>query len=252
MQLKHPLREVDANNRNFRHGYRSFSWPAGVKQRYAAGGGIHAIKIRRSLAQDLIGLAKLPVLPFKGLQLRAHVSLTPGSRLIPSRPPSSSIRSASGRCSRSCLQSTGSPPIATGAGLVLQNHPHGTLAHLRRKLVRRLVRHGPILSRVGASGKPGAVQTDFTYLKIAGWRWYYLSSVLDDFSRFIVAWKLCTTMTAQDVTATLDLALAASGLDRMTVVHRPRLLSDNGSSYVAVDLTKWLDRKNMEHVLGAP
>ena len=76
--------------------------------------------------------------------------------------------------------------------------------------------------------------------------------MLDDFSRFIVAWKLCTTMTAQDVTATLDMALAASGLDRMTVVHRPRLLSDNGSSYVAVDLAKWLEGKNMEHVRGAP
>ena len=56
-------------------------------------------------------------------------------------------------------------------------------------------------------------QTDFTYLKITGWGWYYLSTVLDDFSRFIVAWKLCATMKAQDVTATLDLALAASGLD---------------------------------------
>jgi putative transposase len=95
-------------------------------------------------------------------------------------------------------------------------------------------------------------QTDFTYLKIVGWGWYNLSSVLDDFSRFIVAWKLCTTMTAQDVTATLDMALTASGLDRMTVVHRPRLLSDNGSSYVAADLAKWLDGKNMEHVRGAP
>jgi putative transposase len=71
-------------------------------------------------------------------------------------------------------------------------------------------------------------QTDFTYLKITGWGWSYLSTVLDDFSRFIVAWKLCATMKAQDVTATLDLALAASGLDQMTVVHRPRLLSDNG------------------------
>ena len=76
-------------------------------------------------------------------------------------------------------------------------------------------------------------QTDFTYLKITGWGWYYLSTVLDDFSRFIVAWKLCATMKAKDVTATLDLALAASGLDQMTVVHRPRLLSDNGASYVA-------------------
>ena len=66
-------------------------------------------------------------------------------------------------------------------------------------------------------------QTDFTYLKITGWGWHYLSTVLDDFSRFIVAWKLCATMKAQDVTATLDLALVASGLDQMTVVHRPRL-----------------------------
>ena len=47
-------------------------------------------------------------------------------------------------------------------------------------------------------------QTDFTYLKVTGWGWYYLSTVLDDFSRFIVAWKLCATMKAQDVTATLD------------------------------------------------
>ena len=95
-------------------------------------------------------------------------------------------------------------------------------------------------------------QTDFTYLKITGWGWYYLSTVLDDFSRFIVAWKLCATMKAQDVTATLDLALAASGLDQMNVVHRPRLLSDNGSSYVASDLADWLDKQKIEHVRGAP
>ena len=67
-------------------------------------------------------------------------------------------------------------------------------------------------------------QTDFTYLKITGWGRDYLSTVLDDFSRDIVAWKLCPTMCASDVTATLDLALVASGLDRATVVHRPRLL----------------------------
>jgi transposase InsO family protein len=53
-------------------------------------------------------------------------------------------------------------------------------------------------------------QTDFTYLKITGWGWRYLSAVPEDFSRFIVAWKLCATMKAQDVTATLDLAFAAS------------------------------------------
>jgi putative transposase len=53
-------------------------------------------------------------------------------------------------------------------------------------------------------------QTDFTYLKIIGWGW--LSTVRDDYSRYIIAWKLCTTMKADDVTATLDLALDASGV----------------------------------------
>src|SRR6202166_90755 len=95
-------------------------------------------------------------------------------------------------------------------------------------------------------------QTDFTYLKVIGWGWFYLSTILDDFSRYIIAWKLCTTMKAEDVTATLDLALKASGLDQAKVIHRPRLLSDNGSSYIAADLAKWLDGQNMEHVRGAP
>ena len=58
-------------------------------------------------------------------------------------------------------------------------------------------------------------QTDFTYLKVTGWGWFYLSTVLDDFSRYIVAWKLCTTMAAADVTDTLELALQASGLDQV-------------------------------------
>ena len=76
--------------------------------------------------------------------------------------------------------------------------------------------------------------------------------MLDDFSRYIIAWKLCTTMKAEDVTATLDLALQASGLDQARVVHRPRLLSDNGSSYVSADFARWLDGQEMDHVRGAP
>jgi transposase InsO family protein len=95
-------------------------------------------------------------------------------------------------------------------------------------------------------------QTDFTYLKVIGWGWFYLSTVLDDFSRYILAWKLCTTMKAEDVTDTLELALQASGLEQVEVVHRPRLLSDNGSSYISSDLAFWLQGKGMSHVRGAP
>ena len=91
-------------------------------------------------------------------------------------------------------------------------------------------------------------QTDFTYLKVIGWGGFYLSTVLDDFSRYIIAWKLCTTMKAEDVTDTLTLALRASSCDSAKVVQRPRLLSDNGPSYVS----SWLSDKGMDHTRGAP
>jgi transposase InsO family protein len=95
-------------------------------------------------------------------------------------------------------------------------------------------------------------QTDFTYFKIIGWGWMYLSTVLDDFSRYIIAWKLCTNMRAEDVTDTLDLALAASGCDSATVLHKPRLLSDNGPSYIAGELAEYIEARKMSHVRGAP
>ncbi len=95
-------------------------------------------------------------------------------------------------------------------------------------------------------------QTDFTYMKVTGWGWFYLSTVLDDFSRYIVAWKLCSTMAASDVTETLELALEASGLDEAQADQRPRLLSDNGPSYIATDLSDWLQGHGMRHTRGKP
>ena len=67
-------------------------------------------------------------------------------------------------------------------------------------------------------------QTDFTYLKVMGWGWFYRSTLLDEDSRYIIAWKRCTTMKAEDVTATLALALEASDCARATVFHKPRRL----------------------------
>ncbi len=95
-------------------------------------------------------------------------------------------------------------------------------------------------------------QTDFTYFKIIGWGWMYLSTVLDDYSRYIISWKLRTTMRAEDVTDTLDMALAASGCDQAHVRHKPRLLSDNGPSYIAGELAEYIEAQRMSHVRGAP
>ncbi|TMJ95307.1 MAG: IS3 family transposase, partial [Alphaproteobacteria bacterium] len=95
-------------------------------------------------------------------------------------------------------------------------------------------------------------QTDFTYLKVIGWGWFYLSTVLDDFSRYILAWKLCTTMSATDVSDTLQVALQGSGLNQVKVLHRPRLLSDNGPSYVSSELGEWLEDNGIRHIRGRP
>ncbi len=95
-------------------------------------------------------------------------------------------------------------------------------------------------------------QTDFTYFRIIHWGWYYLSTVLDDFSRYIIAWKLSPTMGATDVTETLDQALAITGVDQMRVQHRPRLLSDNGSAYLSGELRDYLGERRMAHTRGAP
>ena len=95
-------------------------------------------------------------------------------------------------------------------------------------------------------------QTDFTYFRIVGWGWYYLSTVLDDFSRYIIAWKLSPTMGAGDVKDTLDQALAVTGVDQVRVRQRPRLLSDNGPAYVSGELGQYLGDRGMAHTRGAP
>jgi transposase InsO family protein len=59
-------------------------------------------------------------------------------------------------------------------------------------------------------------------------------------------------MKAEDVSATLEMGLQASGCHGARVVHKPRLLSDNGSSYISGDLAEWLQAQNMTHVRGAP
>lgn len=95
-------------------------------------------------------------------------------------------------------------------------------------------------------------QTDFTYFKIIGWGWYYLSTVLDDYSRYIVAWRLCTSMGASDVSNTLDDALSFTGLDQVNVNYKPRLLSDNGPCYISGELADYLEDNNMTHTRGRP
>ena len=92
-------------------------------------------------------------------------------------------------------------------------------------------------------------QTDFTYFKIVGWGWYYLSTVLDDYSRYIVAWDLCSNMSAPNVMQTVNKALYQTGLNTK---NAPKLLSDNGACYISSELNAFLQKKGIESIHGRP
>ena len=93
-------------------------------------------------------------------------------------------------------------------------------------------------------------QTDFTYFKIIGWGWYYLSTILDDYSRYIIHWELCVSMTEEDVKRNVQEAIRKAGLKTKT---KPKLLSDNGSCYIAKDLKSFLKKDlKIKQVHGKP
>jgi transposase InsO family protein len=92
-------------------------------------------------------------------------------------------------------------------------------------------------------------QTDFTYLKVVHWGQYFLSTILDDYSRYIIHWELCSSMTEKDVERTVISALDKAGLSPS---ERPKLLSDNGPCYKAKELKEFLDSNRITHVNGRP
>ncbi len=92
-------------------------------------------------------------------------------------------------------------------------------------------------------------QTDFTYFKIIGWGWYYLATVMDDYSRYIVTWELCRSMESTDAMNVINKALATTSLPED---GRPRLLSDNGSCYISHEFQNFMEESGMGHVRGAP
>ena len=93
-------------------------------------------------------------------------------------------------------------------------------------------------------------QTDFTYFKVIGWGWYYLSTILDDYSRYIIHWELCDSMKAEDVKRTVNTAIEKAKLKSKA---KPKLLSDNGSCYVSNELKAYLkDDLKMKQIHGKP
>jgi transposase InsO family protein len=94
--------------------------------------------------------------------------------------------------------------------------------------------------------------TDASYFKVMDWGYYYLVTVMDDFSRFILAWKLQRDMTAQSLIEVVQEAIDVTHMTEVPVEDRTRLLSDNGPGYLARAFRDYLSLVGIRHILAAP
>jgi transposase InsO family protein len=94
--------------------------------------------------------------------------------------------------------------------------------------------------------------TDASYFKVVGWGYYYLVTVMDDYSRFILGWRLQKDMSSQSLIEAVQAAVDATGMTDVPVEDRTRLLSDNGAGYVSRSFRDYLNLVGIRHILAAP
>jgi transposase InsO family protein len=94
--------------------------------------------------------------------------------------------------------------------------------------------------------------TDASYFRVVGWGYYYLVTVMDDYSRFILAWKLQRDMSADSLIEVIQEAIDVTGMTEVPVEDRTKLLSDNGAGYVCRAFRDYLHLVGIRHILAAP
>ena len=94
--------------------------------------------------------------------------------------------------------------------------------------------------------------TDASYFRVVGWGYYYLVTVMDDYSRFILAHRLQQDMTADSFIKVVQDAVDTTSMDQVPVTDRTRLLSDNGPGYVSRAFRDYLGMVGIKHILATP
>jgi len=94
--------------------------------------------------------------------------------------------------------------------------------------------------------------TDCAHLKVVGWGWYYLVTMMDDFSRFILAWELKSDMAAGSLIDVIQQAVDLTGMTDVPVEDRTVLLSDNGPGYLSRQFNDYLRLVEVRHIIASP
>jgi len=94
--------------------------------------------------------------------------------------------------------------------------------------------------------------TDASYFRVVSWGYYYLVTVMDDYSRFILDWKLQKDMSANSLIEVVQEAVDFTGMTDVPVEDRTKLLSDNGAGYVSRSFRDYLRLVGIGHILAAP
>ena len=94
--------------------------------------------------------------------------------------------------------------------------------------------------------------TDASYFRVVGWGYYYMVTVMDDYSRSILAWKLQLDMTSDSLIQVVQLAIYATGMTEAPLEDRTRPLSDDGPGYVSRAFRDYLGLVGIRHILAAP
>lgn len=94
--------------------------------------------------------------------------------------------------------------------------------------------------------------TDCSHIKVIDWGWYYLVTVMDDYSRFILAWELKSDMTSNSLIDVVQKAIDATGMTDVPVEDRTMLLSDNGPGYISRQFGDYLRLVGIRHILASP
>ena len=94
--------------------------------------------------------------------------------------------------------------------------------------------------------------TDCNYLRVVDWGYYYLVTVMDDYSRYILAWDLKRDMTSDSLIDVVQQAIDTTSMYQVPVKNRTSLLSDNGSGYVSRAFGDYLKLVGIKHILASP